>query len=451
MTTKIRMDGWNVDIYILTWNVSTKYPDSSPLTNLLGLEKHPENDQHQPDFFVIGLQEVNSQPQNVVFGLFKDDPWTQRFKDILKSRDYVAVKSEQMQGMLLILFAKRKHLLHLRDVETEYTRTGLGGIWGNKGAISIRLKMYGCAVSIVNAHLAAHDHMLEERIVDYNQILDNHHYHVKKYREIFDHDYVFWFGDLNFRLTGETTTTPQEIREKIRQDKLQELLEKDQLTLVRSQGRAFHQLQERLPAFPPTFKFERGTSEYDMKRRPAWTDRVLYKVKPDAYKNVKLEVEQTTYKSHPGYNISDHKPVTSEFVIKVFEDPSEKLIEFSYIPLWHIGEENVIEYTIPDGFDEHDGTDWIGIYKSDFSSLAEYVAYEYTPRYENESPRNGERNKKRSLHLEFSENIDLSENKSYILLYFQSTGLRGITGLAGMSNVFRTERRPASPRFDAVD
>lgn len=49
------------------------------------------------------------------------------------------------------------------------------------------------------------------------------------------------------------------------QDKLADLIEKDQLELVRRQGKAFAELEERLPAFPPTFKFEHGTSEYDMK------------------------------------------------------------------------------------------------------------------------------------------------------------------------------------------
>lgn len=39
------------------------------------------------------------------------------------------VKSEQMQGLLLLFFAKQKHLLHVREVEAECTRTGLGGIW----------------------------------------------------------------------------------------------------------------------------------------------------------------------------------------------------------------------------------------------------------------------------------------------------------------------------------
>lgn len=35
--------------------------------------------------------------------------------------------------------------------------------------------------------------------------------------------------------------------------------------MIRRQGRAFTRLEERLPAFPPTFKFEHGTSDYDMK------------------------------------------------------------------------------------------------------------------------------------------------------------------------------------------
>lgn len=65
----------------------------------------------------------------MVKGLFKDDPWTQRFKELLIDRGYVSMKCLQMQGLLLVLFIKRQHLLHVREVETEYTRTGLGGIW----------------------------------------------------------------------------------------------------------------------------------------------------------------------------------------------------------------------------------------------------------------------------------------------------------------------------------
>lgn len=76
---------------------------------------------------------------------------------------------------------------------------------------------------------------------------------------------MFWFGDLNFRLTGEATTSPEDIRAEVKRDNLKELIQKDQLLLVMSQKRAFSELNERLPAFPPTFKFEPGTQEYDMK------------------------------------------------------------------------------------------------------------------------------------------------------------------------------------------
>lgn len=75
------------------------------------------------------LQEVNAQPQNVVMGLFKEDPWTEKIREVLKSRNYVVVKTEQMLGLLVILLTKRHHLTHVRQVETEYTRCGLGGLW----------------------------------------------------------------------------------------------------------------------------------------------------------------------------------------------------------------------------------------------------------------------------------------------------------------------------------
>lgn len=76
---------------------------------------------------------------------------------------------------------------------------------------------------------------------------------------------MFWFGDLNFRLTGETTTSPQDIKDLVEKDRLEDLMQKDQLSMIRRQGRAFTQLEERLPAFPPTFKFEHGTSDYDLR------------------------------------------------------------------------------------------------------------------------------------------------------------------------------------------
>lgn len=181
------------------------------------------------------------------------------------------------------------------------------------------MNLYGVSVCLVNSHLAAHDQMLEERISDYIRIKDATKFSVKVSQSIYEHDYVFWFGDLNFRLYDENADnlSPEEIREMIRVEQLGDLMRLDQLSTIMCEGRAFSELVERLPLFPPTFKFEPGTNNYDMKRRPAWCDRILYKAKNKILKNCTLQLEQVSYKSHPSYKISDHKPVSSEFRIKV--------------------------------------------------------------------------------------------------------------------------------------
>lgn len=51
----------------------------------------------------------------------------------------------------------------------------------------------------------------------------------------------------------------------IEKDQLNRLTERDQLRIVMREKRAFGELTERLPEFPPTFKFQVGTNEYDMK------------------------------------------------------------------------------------------------------------------------------------------------------------------------------------------
>ena len=84
---------------------------------------------------------------------------------------------------------------------------------------------------------------------------------------------------------------------------------------------AFHELSERLPTFPPTYKFVVGTSNYDPKRRPAWCDRILTRVNSNNYENVNLSLQQNEYRSHPEdmyRNCSDHLPVSGSFNVLVF-------------------------------------------------------------------------------------------------------------------------------------
>lgn len=74
--------------------------------------------------------------------------------------------------------------------------------------------------------------------------------------------YVFWFGDLNFRLEGDMTA--KEIDEQVQKKNLSELFKLDELTNVRESGEAFSELHEETPQFNPTYKNLFGKTAYDM-------------------------------------------------------------------------------------------------------------------------------------------------------------------------------------------
>ncbi|KRF79333.1 phosphatidylinositol 4,5-bisphosphate 5-phosphatase A isoform X1 [Drosophila virilis] len=300
-------------IYLLTWNVGTHSPRDLPLASLLALNGTTNCPDNQlPDIYVIGMQEVSTKQ---VLNIFQDDPWILKFASTLSEHEYVKVHSKQLQGILITMFAQHKHIPHMKDIETEETRTGLGGLWGNKGAVSIRLSLYGTGAVFVCSHLAAHDKKLNERIEDYHQIVDNHKYHVSGYRRIFDHDFVFWLGDLNFRLTGDMSAW--DVRSAVEHGRYEELLKLDELVLMRETGNAFSLLEEQLPTFAPTFKFIEGSNEYDIKRRPAWCDRILHRVQANSYPAITLSAQQLSYQSNMEYTLSDHKPVSATFSYKI--------------------------------------------------------------------------------------------------------------------------------------
>lgn len=48
---------------------------------------------------------------------------------MLKKYDYVKIRTQRLQGLVLNIFCLRKHITHLRSIETQYTRTGCGGMW----------------------------------------------------------------------------------------------------------------------------------------------------------------------------------------------------------------------------------------------------------------------------------------------------------------------------------
>lgn len=367
VTTKMLRD---FRVYIMTWNVVCRGPIED-LRSALGLQP-PVIEAALPDMYAIGFQEVSARPQHLLSQAFFEEPWIQAIRNALHKYDYVKVKHVRLQGLILSIFTKREHLIHLRSIQSTYTRTGLGGVWGNKGGVTIRLCAYGCSMCFVNSHLAAHESEIFQRINEYNMIIEKQRFVDDQATNILTHDYSFWFGDLNFRVDG---CTMEEMRATIENSTYDQALEKDQLNRVRSKGEAFHEFMEHDITFPPTYKFQIDGMDYNFShRKPAWTDRILYRFTKNAYENVALDLKQHQYVSHELYVQSDHKPVSGFFTLKVFAKPLQPIIHFLPVGTWIVNEDSFAwYYTTADT--ELKSLDWIGLYRENFNSLEDHLAY----------------------------------------------------------------------------
>ncbi|KAG0349762.1 hypothetical protein BGZ54_004221, partial [Gamsiella multidivaricata] len=135
---------------------------------------------------------------------------------------------------------------------------------------------------------------------------------------IFSCDYIFWTGDLNYRLdlaqsdgslnkkkkkaklssddllsqSEMPDLTAGEIVHAIESGFLRQLYSHDQLSAQRKTMNVFRGFREAPITFPPTYKFRMGSNQYDIaKRVPAWTDRVLWYVHPRDASSLEEEKE----------------------------------------------------------------------------------------------------------------------------------------------------------------
>ncbi|XP_073981738.1 inositol polyphosphate 5-phosphatase K-like [Rhodnius prolixus] len=423
-------------IHIITYNVATRSPEGN-ITELLGINEK-ESKLSLPDFYLIGLQEVKSQPQNCVLDAIFCDPWTNAIRNVLVKYGYVKAKTVRLVGIILSMFCLRKHIIHLRDMQNICTRTGLMGLWGNKGGVSQRLQIYGCSICFINCHLAAHDHLQQERVADYNQILHHQKFKSTEATSILFHDYVFWFGDVNFRLENENNLNADTIIQHIKDNNFLTLLKYDQLKSAMVTGEAFSELIEPDITFPPTYKYIFHSNEYDVNRRPGWTDRILYKVNANVYENVTLDSTPHEYKVIDNFTCSDHRPVIATFTIKVFSNYAERVVKFLPIQIWYTNQENTATCMMGADVDPK-VWDWVGVFKENFTSLDEYQGFIYLANNSTDAATEALPNNIRTgdkIELRFYENIIRTPGK-YRLLYFSHDS----GSVLGMSSPFHLQNR----------
>jgi len=172
---------------------------------------------------------------------------------------------------------------------------GIGGIYGNKGAIVARMIVDDTSLCFINVHLAAGQSAKAARNADLAGIMEDkaifpEHAFLPFVQGgdgtgIMDHEMVILNGDLNVsRVLPNLVGTDEQYRidqrrenvlSNVQAGELDYLLEHDQLRKEMRTNHAFRlrSFEEAPITFAPTYKYNSGTNDYDSseKRRiPAW-------------------------------------------------------------------------------------------------------------------------------------------------------------------------------------
>lgn len=341
---------------LATWNVHGEPVQRVNLAGLLGMPV-------KYDIYAIALQESDPLgPKN----LSANNVTLKNTQDAIIStlggpRSYKIVSSNQLLGIVIVLIASAKVFHHFSNPRTDTTGTGLLGIWGNKGAASIKVHLgadpsvgiVGTELAFLACHLTAGETTsnvdrrrwefaeIERRLViqglsgtaqapevvfSGDSIDDHDTDGLPPVQEIADFPISFVLGDLNYRVELD----PEVVAEFSHSKEYDTILAHDQLTREMKERRVLNGFTEPTIDFAPTYKYSIGTDTFDSSRQsgsdkaraPSYTDRIFYYPSP--------MVTPKEYKSIMEYSISDHKPVCASYdltVLVVDEDKRKSVVQ----------------------------------------------------------------------------------------------------------------------------
>ena len=237
---------------------------------------------------------------------------------------YMLLHNAELVGLFTCIFVKSSERSKIRDVSAAEVKLGMGGIYGNKGALVVRLILDDCSLCFINCHLAAGQRQTTHRNNDIAAIMEAQALPAQRDASarsamfvgggdgsmILDHEICILNGDLNYRID----TIPRDtVIAAVNKGDLQKLLERDQLLLSRKKNPGFRlrAFNENPITFAPTYKYDVGTDTYDSsekRRSPAWCDRLLYRGMG--------RIKQIEYRRHE-VRVSDHRPVSGVFKLRV--------------------------------------------------------------------------------------------------------------------------------------
>uniref|UniRef100_A0ACD5VPN5 Uncharacterized protein n=1 Tax=Avena sativa TaxID=4498 RepID=A0ACD5VPN5_AVESA len=228
---------------------------------------------------------------------------------------FVRIVSKQMVGIFLTIWVRRGLRRCVQNVKVSSVGVGKTGYIGNKGAVSVSMSFCQTMFCFVCSHLAAGERPanLLKRNADVQEIHRRTRFAgpggLELPRDIYDHQRIFWFGDLNYRIE----VPYDRAHSLVAVMDWSQLAEKDQLKRELGKGRAFDGWSEGTLEFAPTYKYEIGSGNYigddqrGGRRTPAWCDRVL-----SFGKGVRL----LSY-GRSELGLSDHMPVAATYAAEV--------------------------------------------------------------------------------------------------------------------------------------
>ncbi|KAI7823998.1 Endonuclease/exonuclease/phosphatase [Kickxella alabastrina] len=284
-------------------------------------------DADAPDLVVAGFQELDARAEAFVYNdAAKEQQWTEALVQALPG-GYRKVAARQLIGMFIVVFVAERCYDSVSGVQTASVGCGIMGVVGNKGAVGVRLVYGDTPVCFVCAHLAHDAAQVERRNAQFHEVCRRLVFApddagwpdpLVPRREpvgavgVFDHAYVVWLGDLNYRVGQPEPSEPGGPgRPDPAPSTYAELLARDQLRAAMGDRQAFAGFEEAAVRFAPTYKFVPGTARYDERRRPAWCDRVLWWAPSGG-------IGCDEYAAAASVLMSDHRPVRARLVADVW-------------------------------------------------------------------------------------------------------------------------------------
>ncbi|CDW57373.1 72 kDa inositol polyphosphate 5 phosphatase [Trichuris trichiura] len=267
------LPGRRLSIFVSTFNMAGKDILDHHIQEML----FPEHVQHTADIYAIGLQEAAPECSAKEFRV-----WEKRLQCCLSHCKQVLIRSVWMGVQHLSLFIRRELVWFVSDGPDILPRINDCN----------RIESFFRTRNMLPLH---------------GSLLD-------------DSDYVFWFGDMNFRLTIDDFMVENFNGLPPRTADIKVLMEKDQLINVLKEGKPLAKFEEHPIQFLPTYKFNFGENTYATQLRWfAYTDRVIYREKV----NTNNDLHCISYDSVPAVCSSDHKPVYAFFEAMIVPESEE--------------------------------------------------------------------------------------------------------------------------------